>query len=102
MGAVDRGGATGNCACNYKQKRGKEVESWAIFKHAVRMVFGNLGDALKVTGVLYVVANFLQLVLIGSLLRDDTAMQVAIVSGTIPWGALALYGWLWAHFIFGP
>lgn len=27
------------------------MEAWAIFRHAVRMVFGNFGDALRVTGV---------------------------------------------------
>lgn len=27
------------------------MEAWAIFRHAMRMVFGNFGDALRVTGV---------------------------------------------------
>lgn len=41
------------------------MESWAIFKHAVRMVFGNLGDALRVTGVYFLLAYATPLILFG-------------------------------------
>lgn len=67
------------------------MESWAIFKHAVRMVFGNLGDALKVTGVLYVAMFAAQQVLVGTLLADDAAMQTAIETGSMSWGLIGLY-----------
>lgn len=67
------------------------MESWAIFKHAVRMVFENFGDALRVTGVLYVAIFAAQVVLVGSLMLDNAAMQAAMTSGTMPWGAMGLY-----------
>lgn len=67
------------------------MEAWAIFRHAVRMVFGNFGDALRVTGVLYVAMFAAQWVLVGTLLTDDAAMQTAITNGTMPWGSIALY-----------
>lgn len=67
------------------------MESVAIFKHAVRMVFQNLGDAVKVTGVLYLAMFVAQIALIGTLMADDAAIQAAMAAGTMPWGALALY-----------
>lgn len=70
------------------------MEAWAIFRHALRMVFGNFGDALRVTGVLYVAMFVAQWVLVGALLSDDAAMQAAFANGTMPWGSIALYGFV--------
>jgi len=67
------------------------MESWAIFTHAVRMVFTNFGDAIKVTGVLYLAMFVAQVVLVGTLFTDNEAMQAAMMAGTLPWGAFGLY-----------
>ena len=67
------------------------MEAWAIFIHAVRMVFGNFGDALRVTGVLYLAMFVAQWVFLGNLVGDQAAIQQRIIAGTMPWGAYALY-----------
>lgn len=67
------------------------MEAWAFFRHAVRMVFGNFGDALRVTGVLYVAMSVAQWVLVGNLMADQAAMQQRIMEGTLSWGSFALY-----------
>ncbi len=67
------------------------MEAWAIFRHALRMVFGNFGDAVRVTGVLYVAMFVVQWVLVGNLMVDQAAMQQRIMDNTMPWGGFALY-----------
>lgn len=75
--------------------------SWRIFLHSVRQVFGNLGGALRVSGLL-TLAQFAIMLTIGqSLLLDQESRQQMIVSGQMPWGkfvlALLLVTalWLW-------
>jgi hypothetical protein len=78
------------------------MESWAIFKHAVWMVFANFRDALRVTGMLYLAMFVCQIILIGEFIFDPNAMQIAVQSGTFPWDQFALYmvlvtvGSMWA------
>ncbi len=67
------------------------MESWAIFKHAVRMVFQNLGDAVRVTGVPFVALFALQFLLLGSLMADQQAMQQRMMDGAFPWLQFVIY-----------
>lgn len=75
--------------------------SLRIFLHSLRQVFGNLGGALQVSGVLILI-QFAVLLTIGRpLLADEATMRQMMMQGQMPIGRIlivALIGvvlWLW-------
>lgn len=75
--------------------------SLRIFLHSLRQVFGNLGGALKVSGVLMLV-QFAVLLIVGrSMPADDAGMRQLMMHGQMPWGRMLLVSlvssflWLW-------
>lgn len=75
--------------------------SLRIFLHALRQVFGNLGGALQVSGVL-ILAQFGVMLTFGrSLKMDEDTMRQMMMQGQMPWGRFAVAAlvstvlWLW-------
>jgi hypothetical protein len=75
--------------------------SLRIFLHSLRQVFGNLGGALQVSGVL-MLAHFAVLMTIGRpMAADEDSMRQMMMQGQMPWGRIALaalvstFLWLW-------
>jgi hypothetical protein len=68
------------------------MTGWKIFVHSVRQVFGNLGPALRVSGLLYLVQIVVQHATIGNLLNaTNEEQQAMITAGTYPWVGLLLF-----------
>lgn len=65
---------------------GLRMKGWQIFRHSVRQVFGNLGAALKVSGVLYLV----QLGVTLGLGVDFSQMDQATIQARVADGSLSL------------
>lgn len=75
--------------------------SLRIFLHSLRQVFGNLGGALQVSGVL-ILAQFAVMLTFGrSMMMDEDTMRQMMMQGQMPWGRFALAVlastviWLW-------
>lgn len=75
--------------------------SLRIFLHSLRQVFGNLGGALQLSGVLMLVQFGVLLTFGQSLMMDEDTMRQMIVQGQMPWGRFVLAAlvstvlWLW-------
>ena len=57
------------------------MKSWAIFRHSLRQVFRNLGGALRVSGVLYLVQISLTLAIFGPIVLTKGVSAAQPVSG---------------------
>ena len=66
------------------------MKGWSLFVHSVRQVFGNLGAALRISGLLYLVQIAVSLVLGVSLMGDDADLQAKAMAGEFPWGGLVV------------
>jgi hypothetical protein len=66
------------------------MESWAIFKHAVRMVFGNLGDAIRVTGVSLLFFASAQSFFMGDTILTHGTIEQGTVSLSFSWQYYAM------------
>jgi hypothetical protein len=74
--------------------------SLRIFLHSLRQVFGNLGGALQVSGVLMLV-QFAVTLTVGRPMAADQEMMRQMMQGQLPWGRILLAAlistvlWLW-------
>lgn len=66
------------------------MKAWKIFVHSVRQVVGNLGAALRVSGLLYVVQFVLLIALQVSVPGSEADIEAAIESGNAPWASMLL------------
>ena len=75
--------------------------SLRIFLHSLRQVFGNLGGALQVSGVLMLVLFAVSLTIGRPMLTDEEGLRQMMMQGNMPWGRVLLAGlistflWLW-------
>lgn len=75
--------------------------SWQIFIHSICQLFGNLGGALQVSGILTLAQVAIMLTIGRELLLDDRAREILIRNGTMPWGRFLVSAflvsafWLW-------
>jgi hypothetical protein len=66
------------------------MKSIQLLTHSIRQVFGNLGAALRISGVLYLVQIGVFVAVGISLLGTQGEMQAMIMAGGFPWGRFAL------------
>jgi hypothetical protein len=57
-----------------------------LFTHSIQQVIGNLGPALRISGVLYVVQIAASLIFGVSFMVDGEASAAAMRAGSFPWG----------------
>lgn len=75
--------------------------SLRIFLHSLRQVFGNLGGALQVSGVLMLLQFGVMLTFGQSMMMDEDTMRQMMMRGEMPWGRFVLAAlvstvlWLW-------
>lgn len=64
--------------------KGQRMQGWKIFIHSVQMVFGNLGPALRVSGVLYAIYVVVNAYFLLTYSDDLADLQRALVTGALP------------------
>lgn len=68
------------------------MKGWKIFQHSVRQVFGNIGAALRVSAVLYMVQIAALLAFTGkTFLASEAEKQRLMEAGQVPWLGLAAF-----------
>ncbi len=60
------------------------MQGWKIFIHSVRMVFRNLGPALRISGVLYVIYIIVNLYFTLNFNDDLVQLQISMSKGEVP------------------
>lgn len=60
------------------------MQGWKVFIHSVQMVFGNLGPALRISGVLYAAYMAANAYFVLTYSDDLSALQMAMVEGKVP------------------
>ena len=60
------------------------MQGWKIFTHSVRMVFGNLGPALRISGVLYLVYVAVNVYFMNNFGNDIQTIQQNMAAGLMP------------------
>ena len=74
--------------------KGKMMQGWKIFTHSVQMVFGNLGPALRISGLLYLayiaVNAYFQLTYAEDLAVLQRNMQMGHMPMALPSGLLGM------------
>ena len=66
------------------------MQGIAILMHSIRQVFGNMGAALRISGLLYIVQMGVFLALGIAVLGSQADMQAMMMAGAFPWGRFAL------------
>jgi hypothetical protein len=64
--------------------------AWSIFVHSLRQVFGNIGGALQVSGILMLAQAGILLTFGKALLMDQPAQRAMMEGGSFPWGQFLL------------
>lgn len=67
------------------------MQSVQIFTHSVRQVSGNLGPALRISGLLFLMQFALIFVLGAQVVFSPDGGQAMMNTGTYPWGRVVLY-----------
>lgn len=60
------------------------MQGWKVFTHSAQMVFGNLGAALRISGVLYAAYMAVNAYFLLTYSDDLSALQMAVVEGGLP------------------
>ena len=61
-----------------------------ILMHSIRQVFGNMGAALRISGLLFIVQVGVFLALGIGIFGSQAELQAMMMAGTFPWGRFAL------------
>ena len=64
--------------------KGRQMQGWNIFTHSVRMVFGNLGPALRISALLYLVYMIVNAYFLLNFADDLMQLQYSMSKGQIP------------------